>query len=276
MCFLGLWPVDARATFSVVAADRSAGLVGGAGASCLGSGLSVSVIYGAVPRAGVVHVQAELGGPLRMAAALDGLRAGRAPELIVSELTSPDFDPGFARRQYLFADLQGRRASFTGLETGAFAGDRTGRIDDTEFAVGGNLLAGPAVIDGLEAGVLLGCDLPERLIEALERAAAAGGDRRCAPAAADGAFLRVESATEVLLDLRVDNRVDAIEVLRADFDRWRANHPCPTTVAPPAGTPAAGEGCAAASLAPTGAWLLFAALVRRRRTTHTALRCRRV
>ena len=227
-------PSLAWATYSIAAVDLATGEVGGAGASCVGN-LDVSIIYGAVPGVGVVHAQARLHLPGRdRAVAL--LAMGRTPEEIIAELTRPAFDARYRERQYGVVTLLGAAAGFTGDQTGPWAGHQTGRADPFVFAVQGNLLTGTAVIAQTEAG-FAGCDLADRLMQALEAGRANGqGDARCTPRGvpSDAAFLRVDppagGAPVVSLSVQATGNQDPVAAIRRAYDQWRAGNPCP---APP-------------------------------------------
>jgi uncharacterized Ntn-hydrolase superfamily protein len=227
-------PRAASATYSIAAADQAAGEVGGTSASCVGN-LDLAVIYGAVPGVGVIHAQARLNTAGRDRGVAD-LQAGLTPEEVIMDLTRTAFDPQFQTRQYGVVDLMGRAAGFTGSEDGAWAGHQTGRAGPLTYAVQGNLLTGPAVVSQAEAGLLApGCDLAERLMHALEAGRENGeGDARCTGRGvpADAAFLRVDGAAGgapvVSLGVQNTGRQDPVALLRAQFDAWRTQHPCPT------------------------------------------------
>jgi uncharacterized Ntn-hydrolase superfamily protein len=231
---IALASFPAHATYSINAVDTATGEVGGAGASCVGS-LSVRVIYGAVPGVGVVHAQALLGGPAKDEA-VTRLAQGTAPDAIVAAITDPGFDGNAQRRQYGIVDLQARAAGFTGAQTGAFADDRQGSIGTFTYAVQGNILTSEGVLDNtaaaFEAG---GCDLADRLMRALEAGARDGeGDSRCTSrgVAADSAFLEVDRPGDLVgqylrLEVTDTGAQDPLAMLRAQYDAWRATHPCP-------------------------------------------------
>lgn len=244
----------ASATYSIVAVDTARREVGGAGTSCL-RGSNVYVIYGSVPGTGVVHAQASFSQAGRDRA-VELLMQGTAPADIIEEITSGSFDRNAATRQYAVADLSGRVAAFTGSRTQAYAGDRKATPPGFSYSVQGNILTGEAVLTqaatAFESG---GCDLAERLMRALEVGAMGGeGDSRCTPDGipSDSAFLEVDREGEPAgsyLELHVPSSGDddPLVELRADFDAWRATHPCP---APAAG--AGGRGGAGAAGAATG------------------------
>ncbi len=254
-----------RATYSIVGADTRTRETGGAGTSCL-NGSDVFVIYGALPGVGTVHAQAEY-SPSGRREGVRLLGEGVAPADIIAALVAPAVDPRASVRQYAVVDVTGRVAAFTGADDGVYAGDGQGQAGAFVYSVQGNLLTGRAVIDQTAAGFeAAGCDLPARLMRALEAGAENGeGDARCTDSRgipSDSAFIEVERPDEPLgsyLALRVPSSGDEnpLRLLRAAFEDWRASHPCP--VAPdgdagagaigpdagpdPSGTPNQRDGC---------------------------------
>lgn len=226
-------PRAAAATYSIAATDMATGQVGGTSASCVGD-LELSVIYGGVPGVAVAHAQARLNTAGRDRAVAD-LQAGLTPDEVIADLTRAAFDPQFQTRQYGVVDLTGRAAAFTGSQDGAWAGHQTGQLGALTWSVQGNLLTGPAVVSQAEAGfVAPGCDLADRLMHALEAGREDGqGDARCTPRGvpADAAFLRVDGAAGgapvVFLSVRDTGNTDPVALIRAQYDAWRAEHPCP-------------------------------------------------
>jgi uncharacterized Ntn-hydrolase superfamily protein len=119
-------------------------------------------------------------------------------------------DPLRGQRQIGIVDAGGSAASHTGRSCFAWAGGRTG----PDYAAQGNILAGPAVVDGLadtfEAG---GLPFPELLVACLVAADAAGGDRRGRQSAAllvvreGGGF---GDGNDRWIDLRVDDHADPL------------------------------------------------------------------
>jgi uncharacterized Ntn-hydrolase superfamily protein len=225
----------ARATYSIVGADTGTRETGGAGTSCL-SGSDVFVIYGAVPGVGTLHAQAQY-SPSGLREGVRLLGEGVAPADIIAALVAPAADPQASVRQYAVVDVTGRVAAFTGEDDGVYAGDRQGHSGAFVYSVQGNLLTGRAVVDqAADAFEATGCDLPERLMRALEAGAANGeGDARCTDSRgipSDSAFIEVERPDEPrgsYLALRVPSSGDEhpLPLLRAAFEDWRAAHPCP-------------------------------------------------
>lgn len=243
-----LWPAPAEATYSIVAVDSRTREVGGAGASCVG-GSTIYQIYGSVPGRGVVHAQARFGGPFRLVEAERLLSMDEAPEAILLRLTDPAFDPSFAQRQYGIVDVLGRAAAFTGDRTLDVRSDRQGSVATFSYSAQGNILTGEDVLTEMQSAFEGGgCDLADRLMRSLEAGGGSGrGDSRCVPRGipADGAFIQVDRPDEVagsFLLLRVDDVAprDPIPELRAAFDAWRVDNPCPAPPAMDAGPPDAG------------------------------------
>jgi hypothetical protein len=118
----------------------------------------------------------------------DGLVASQAPGLVLASLAQLDFST-HQRRQYGYADTLGRTLTFSGTQNGRWAGGRTGRVGDLAYAIQGNVLTGPCVVDAAVVAVeTTPGDLPTKLMAAMEAARAAGGDGRCScsPDTADG------------------------------------------------------------------------------------------
>lgn len=112
---------------------------------------------------------------------------GWSPEQILAGLST--FDGGHQTRQYGFADVLGRTATFSGTGAGAWAGGRTGRVGDLVYAVQGNVLTGEPVVSlAVDAIVNTPGDLAEKMMAGMEAARLMGGDGRCScrPNDADG------------------------------------------------------------------------------------------
>jgi uncharacterized Ntn-hydrolase superfamily protein len=138
------------------------------------------------------------------------LRTGVAAADVVAGLTAAD--PGRAQRQLGVVGADGDGATFTGSGCPGWAGGVAG----DGYAVQGNILAGPQVLDAMRAAWVSGedePDLPRRLLAALRAGDQAGGDRRGRQSAA---LLVVAEGSgyggtgDVLVDLRVDDHGDPV------------------------------------------------------------------
>lgn len=254
MLILVLLSRQAAATWSIVAADAGSGQVGGAVTSCVGT-LDTVVVFGGVPGVGAVHAQAQLSTAGRDEA-MRLLAEGVAPEQIIEEITSFDFDMSASNRQYGVVDLQGRAAAYTGATNGDWAGDRQGEVGGIAWSAQGNILTSEAVVAQTAAAFEAeGCDLADRLMRGLEAGASGGeGDNRCTGngIASDSASITVQAAdgSDVLRLTVVDTSPEsAVVLLRAQFDGWREDNACPQAEEPTdsggEGTEATGCGCAA-------------------------------
>jgi uncharacterized Ntn-hydrolase superfamily protein len=225
----------AWATYSIVAADRTTGQVGGAVTSCVGT-FDVSAVYGGAPGQGAIHAQASL----NTAGRDEGVRLlemGEAPGDIIVAITAPAFDSRASTRQYGIVDLDGRSAGWTGSGAQSYKDDRQGTVDAFTYSVQGNILTSARVIDQTEAGFRAGaCDLAERLMRALEVGAGNGeGDSRCTETKgipSDSASIQVDlqgmsSGAYLRLGVRGTGSTSPLVPLRTMFDAWRSTHPCP-------------------------------------------------
>ena len=198
------------ATYSIAACDLGSQQWGVATQSkFLGVG---SVVPWAEPQVGAIATQAWANprfGPDGLALLREGLNAQEA----VDRLTAAD--EGRDHRQLGVVDGKGGSATFTGAECMDWAGGRTGPC----YAAQGNILVSAATVDAIaetfEASG--GKPLAERLLDSLDAAQAAGGDRRGQQSAA---LLVVEreggygGLSDSVVDLRVDDHERPLEELR--------------------------------------------------------------
>jgi uncharacterized Ntn-hydrolase superfamily protein len=198
-------------TFSIVTCDLRAGAWGVAVASRY---LAVGGIVPAVDAAGgALATQARTNVAFR-GAGLAALRAGAAADAVVRSLI--DGDEGRDERQLAVVDGAGRAAAWTGAGCQPYAGQRTGRC----YAVAGNLLTGPEVLDAMVrawSAADPAQPLAQRLVAALAAGDAAGGDRRGRQSAAVLVARRDAGhliGTDTDVDLRVDDAPRPVEDLR--------------------------------------------------------------
>jgi uncharacterized Ntn-hydrolase superfamily protein len=197
------------ATYSIAACDLEAGQWGVATQSKF---LAVgSVVPWAEPRVGAIATQA-YANPRYGSEGLALLREGLTAEQVVDRLTSAD--EGRNHRQLGIVDEKGRSASFTGEECLDWAGGRTGPC----YAAQGNILVSAATVDAIsETFEGSSGALADRLLDCLDAAQAAGGDRRGQQSAAilvvekDGGYAKL---SDVVVELRVEDHERPLEELR--------------------------------------------------------------
>ena len=166
-------------TFSIVAVDpatRETGVAVTTRNPCVGNAVPwVRAGVGAVATQGGTRV--EYGPDL-----LDLLAQGVAPKAALDRLVAADADR--ERRQVGVIDIQGRSAQWTGAgQRGAESrGDWVAEKSGATFAVQGNSLVSPAVVDAVADAFQASAGSPrhlaDRLIEALAAGHALGGDGR--------------------------------------------------------------------------------------------------
>jgi uncharacterized Ntn-hydrolase superfamily protein len=197
------------ATYSIAACDPEAEQWGVATQSKF---LAVgAVVPWAEPQVGAIATQA-WANPRYGSDGLKLLREGLSADEVVERLTSAD--EGRDHRQLGVVDSEGRAATYTGKECLDWAGGRTGPC----YAAQGNILVSAETVDAIadtfesSSGPLVG-----RLLDCLDAAQAAGGDRRGQQSAAiliverDGGYGRL---SDVVVDLRVEDHERPLEELR--------------------------------------------------------------
>jgi len=201
-------------TYSIVACDLAAGHWGVAVQSKF---LAVgSVVPWAEPQVGAVATQA-YANPRYGPEGLALLRAGRSAQEVVDALVAAD--DGRAERQVGVVDAHGGSASYTGDGCMEWADGRTGR----HYAAQGNILVSHKTVDALADTfeATAGKHLAERLLDCLDAAQTAGGDRRGQQSASllvvekDGGYAGL---CDALVDLRVDEHGRPITELRRIFE----------------------------------------------------------
>jgi uncharacterized Ntn-hydrolase superfamily protein len=197
------------ATYSIAACDLDTGQWGVATQSKF---LAVgSVVPWAEPKVGAIATQA-YANPRYGSEGLKLLREGLSAEQVVERLTSAD--EGRDQRQLGIVDREGKSASFTGAECLEWAGGRTGPC----YAAQGNILVSAETVDAIaETFESAKGTLAERLLDCLDAAQAAGGDRRGQQSAAllvvevDGGYAQL---SDTVVELRVEDHERPLEELR--------------------------------------------------------------
>jgi uncharacterized Ntn-hydrolase superfamily protein len=198
------------ATYSIAACDLDSQQWGVATQSkFLGVG---SVVPWAEPQVGAIATQA-YANPRYGPDGLAFLREGLSAEEVVERLTAAD--EGRDHRQLGVVDGKGGSATFTGAECMDWAGGRTGPC----YAAQGNILVSAETVDAIAEAfeASAGKPLAERLMDSLDAAQAAGGDRRGQQSAAllvverDGGYAGLSDS---VVDLRVDEHPLPLEELR--------------------------------------------------------------
>lgn len=215
---LGAQGEPTLSTFSIVACDPEQGFWGVAVQSrVVGAG---SIVPAAEADAGAIATQAWANVAFKRQG-LELLRAGRSAEEVRAAFVGSD--SGIANRQFAVADRECRVAAFTGDSTSAWAGHRTG----AEYAVQGNILTGPEVLEGMaaafEEAAAAGRPFGERLLAALKAGQAAGGDRRGRQGA--GLLIVKQGAgygggDDVYARLQVEDHVEPILELERVYGVW--------------------------------------------------------
>jgi uncharacterized Ntn-hydrolase superfamily protein len=219
-------------TFSILGFDPQTGEIGGAVQSRVFS-VGNGVLW-ADADVGVAATQAivDVGyGPKALAL----LRRGLAPDAIVKQILDDDPDPLPERwskqgRQFAVMNLKGEFAAYTGPKATSWAGNRSGKFATAQ----GNILAGPAVVDGMiSAFEHASGHLSQRFVAALDAGQAAGGDTRGQQSAAlvivrknCGVWLH----NDTVLRLQVDDNPEPIKELKRLVELWNARRP--TAVSP--------------------------------------------
>jgi len=202
-------PAPPVGTYSIVARDPATGEIGVAVQSrVLGVGSIVPYAKAGVGAVATQSLANTAWGPEGLAL----LAKGKSAEETLQELIAADAQS--AKRQAGLLAPQGAPATFTGAGCLEWAGSRTGE----HFTAQGNILAGPAVVDGMaEAFTKTEGPLAARMLAALDAAQAAGGDKRGMQSAA---LLVVREGwgyggqNDRYLDLRVEDHAEPLRELR--------------------------------------------------------------
>lgn len=198
-------------TFSILARDPGTGALGGAAATgslCVGGW----VLRGD-SRAGISASQGAAPSTMWGEDVIEALRAGASAAEAVARITGAD--SGRDWRQLSALGRTGAGAAFTGERNTGWYGQRTA----PGHVVAGNMLAGPEVLETAErALVTTDAPFPDRLLDALQAGARAGGDTRGLQSAA----ILIVSDTDPPLTLRIDWAEDPLPALADLLARTRA------------------------------------------------------
>lgn len=222
----------AQDTFSIVAVDTETGEVGSAGASCLDENQidgGVSIIGKLYPGRGAINTQA-LWNPINQENAGNRLLEGMSADEVRSWLINNDAEDNRRIRQYGIVDFdengQARTSAYTGSLTSPYKGHKLG----DNYAIQGNILLGPEILDSMEVRFLQAeGSLAEKLMAALQGANVSGADIRCLEegVSSRSAFIRVakpeDTEENYYLDLVVpitDFGEEPIDVLQTEFNEW--------------------------------------------------------
>lgn len=201
-------------TFSIVGRSADGTQLGVAVASKF---LAVgSVVPAAQVNAGAVATQA-MGNMQLRTRGLALLAQGTPAAGMLQQFFADDAQKD--HRQAGVVDAAGRAATYTGSECMPWAGGRAEQHPSGSFAVQGNMLTGPEVIDAMADAWLAHKDmaLADRLVAALAAGQEAGGDPRGKQAAAVlvvGKNQGYGGLSDIAVDLRVDDAPDPIGELK--------------------------------------------------------------
>ncbi|MEM8908794.1 MAG: DUF1028 domain-containing protein [Bacteroidota bacterium] len=233
--YLNMVPMIAQDTFSIVAVDPETGEIGSAGASCVEAASigGVIILSGIIPGRGAINGQANICIPhINLNNGMLQMEQGSAPQEIIDWLVNNDACSfgNFTERQYGIVDFDvngnPRSAAYTGVNTLDWAGHHTG----PNYAIQGNILLGPEIIDSMQARFLSASGtLADKLMAALQGANVPGADSRCLPqgTSSRSAFLRVFKPTDApdapFLEINVAQTafgVEPIDSVQVLFDQW--------------------------------------------------------
>jgi uncharacterized Ntn-hydrolase superfamily protein len=146
------------------------------------------------------------------------LRTGVGATGVVAGLTAAD--DGRDTRQLGVVGATGDGATYTGADCHSWAGGASG----DGYAIQGNILTGPEVVEEMRRAWLAGADeirLARRLLAALRAGDLAGGDRRGRQSAAllvVAKGMGYGGTSDVQVDLRVDDHADPVGELERLID----------------------------------------------------------
>lgn len=177
-------PSTSDATWSIVLADADTGEVAVGTVTCLNDFDLLALVPVVVVGKGGAAVQSagDFDG-IRRPIIFEELLMGTSPEEILQILEGVS---GHNNRQYGIVDTQGRKVTFSGFLNGDWAGGVVGSQCSMHYAIQGNVLAGPCVIEAVEQAVLeTEGDFAAKLMAGMQAARSMGGDGRCSCSPSD-------------------------------------------------------------------------------------------
>ena len=221
--------IHSQDTFSIVAVDTVTGEIGSAGASCVGAiyGIGAFVLSDVIEGIGGIHTQAAY-LPQNQQNAHNRMLEGLSPQEIIDWLVANDAQGNPTIRQYGIVDLtrKGESAAYTGVNCTDYKNHVTG----PGYAIQGNILLGPIIIDTMQTTYLnTEGPLADRLMATLQAAKIIGADTRCASrgTSSESGFVKVvrigDGNTPYLQIVVPDtpSGTDPIDVLQGMFDNWK-------------------------------------------------------
>ena len=240
ICFLITNQVKSQDTFSIVALDPGTGEVGSAGASCVDlidyPTYPADFLGELFPGLGAINTQAWYLAA-NQANARNRMNLGDTPSEIIEWLVANDAQNQPGKRQYgivAFVDGEPESAAHTGESTD----DYKNHILGYNYAMQGNILRGPEVLDSMKSYFENAQgDLACQLMAALQGAKMIGADERCTSNGTSAlfAFIKVAQPDDVfgnpsfVLTVKTAENagIEPIDSLQVLFDEV---HYCPTLV----------------------------------------------
>ncbi len=220
-------------TFSITAVDPATGEVGSAGASCVDlfiAGFSdPGFLAQQLPGVGSINTQSYYLAS-NQNNAMARMQAGDTPEQIMAWVAANDVQGNSTQRQYGVAMLQGAGAGAAGF-TGANCLSYANHIAGPNYAIQGNILLGPEILEEMEQNFLNTTGtLADKLMAALQGANVVGADTRCAANGTSSLFAFLEVAQpddpfnqpSLSLGVRLASiGVEPIDSLQSLYDAWQ-------------------------------------------------------
>jgi uncharacterized Ntn-hydrolase superfamily protein len=216
-------------TFSIVAVDTVTGEIGSAGASCVGpiGGVGAFILSDVIEGIGAIHTQASYLSQNQQNAH-NKMLEGLTPQQIIDWLVANDVQGNPTIRQYGIVDLtrDGESAAYTGVNCTNYKNHVTG----PGYAVQGNILWGPIIIDTMKTTFLnTQGPLADRLMATLQAAKIPGADTRCAQYGKSSIsgfvkVVRIGDGSNPYLQIVVPNtptNKDPIDSLQTMFNNWK-------------------------------------------------------